>query len=355
MAVRKRPRPNRKPGAKTRSARPKTRLRVAIVGCGGMGAHHALNLFDIPEVRVTALCDVAKSKMNRYVKKFFAPRDVKPALYADYGKMLAAETLDAVSIVTPHTTHYPQARAALEAGLHVLSEKPIVTNTEHARELVTLAARKKRVLAIAFQAPVTPEFAYAANIIRRGELGPLQIVNTFVAQDWFRPMVGTWRQDPKHSGGGQLYDSGAHMLNSMMWLVDSPVKRVFAIVDNCGTKVDINGTVSVLFENGCLGSVACVANTTLPIDSGLTLYGTKGTIKTGIWGESLEHYDATGQRVRYPFVPYEPLTPQRNFVDAILGHDELRCPGRFGILLAELMDAVYESVATGLPVDVKHE
>ena len=112
--------------------------------------------------------------------------------------------------------------------------------------------------------------------------------------------------------------------------------------------------VSVLFENGCLGSVACAGNATMSCESGVTLFAEKATIKTGIWGEKLEHYDAAGDRVKYPYVPYETVAPERNFVDALLGRDELRCPAYYGVLLAELMDAIYESIETGMPVDVKH-
>lgn len=328
------------------------RLRFALVGCGGMGQYHARHLLDIPEVEVVALCDVVKSKCLRFCKEFFGPRGVKPAVYTDFDRMVASESLDAVVLVTPHALHYPHARTALQKGLHVLSEKPMVTNSDHARELVALAEARRRLLAIAFQAPVSGEFAYIADLIRRGELGRIELVDAHVAQRWKEFTRGTWRQDPRLSGGGQLYDSGAHMFNAMLWLVNSPVKRVFAMADYSGTKVDVNATASVLFENGSLGSVACLGNATMRGETGVTIYGTGGTIMTGIWGEKLEHYDKAGDKVLYPHVPCKTVPPERNFVDAILGRDTLRCPGRYGILLAELMDAVYESIKTGRPVDV---
>jgi predicted dehydrogenase len=330
------------------------RLRFALVGCGGMGQYHSRHLVEIPEIEVVALCDIVKGKCLKCCKEFFGPKGFKPAVYTDYHKLIAKESLDAVILVTPHTLHYPHAKAALQKGLHVLSEKPMVTNTEHARELVALAEARGRLLAVAFQAPVSGEFAYISELIRRGDLGRIELVDAHVAQRWKESTKGTWRQDPKLSGGGQLYDSGAHMLNAMMWLVDSPVKRVFAIADFSGTKVDINGTVSVLFENGTLGSVACLGNATMQGESGVKVYGTGGTIFTGIWGEKLEHYDKAGEKVVYPYVPYKTVPPERNFVDALLGNDTLRCPGRYGILLAELMDAIYESIATGRPVEVRH-
>jgi predicted dehydrogenase len=347
---------HRRKGPSRGSSRSSARrpLRLALVGCGGMGWHHASQLAVMPEVQAVALCDIVKSKSERFCKGLFQPRGSKPAIYTDFETMLARESLDAVVLVTPHTLHYPHARAALRAGLHVLSEKPMVTSSEHARELVALAEAKDRLLAVAFQAPVSGEFAYIRELIRRGDLGRLELIDAHVAQPWKRVCSGTWRHDPKLSGGGQLYDSGAHMLNGMMWLVDTPVKRVFAVADYCGMPVDINATVSVLFENGCLGSVACLGNATMQGDTGITLFAEQATIKTGIWGEKLEHFDKAGEKVKYPYVPHPTVPPLRNFVNAILGNDTLRCPGRYGILLAELMDAIYGSIESGMPVEVRH-
>ncbi len=342
----------RQSGVRPTSGR-RRRLRFALVGCGGMGQWHARHLVDIPEIEVAALCDIVKSKCIKFCKEFFGPKGFKPAIYTDFHRMIAKESLDAVLLVTPHTLHFPHAKAALQKGVHVLSEKPMVTSTDHARELVALAEDRGRLLAVAFQAPVSGEFGYVADLIRRGDLGRIELVDAHVAQRWKEFTKGTWRQDPKLSGGGQLYDSGAHMLNAMMWLVDSPVKRVFAMADFGGTKVDINATVSVLFENGTLGSVACLGNATMRGETGVTIYGTGGTVFTGIWGEKLEHYDKAGDKVPYPYVPYKTVPPERNFVDAILANDTLRCPGRYGILLAELMDAIYESIRTGRPVEVR--
>lgn len=315
-----------------------------------MGRVHARHLLDNPDVEVVALCDIRRKQLTAYQKEFFAPIKAKPNAYTDYSRMLAKEKLDAVLLVTPHAAHYLQCRNGLEAGLHVLSEKPLVTDVEHARELVALARKRKRLLGIAFQAPVSPEYAYIRDVLGRGEIGKLEIIDAFVAQGWLSLTKGSWRQQPKQSGGGQLYDSGAHLFNGMLWLIDSPVERVFAMVDNCGTPVDINGTVSIRFTNGILASVAVAGNALGPCETGLHLYGSKGMIKTGIWGLELKHYDGNSQLIKYPFIPYEPLTPTRNFVDAIRGNDTLRCSPDMGIRLAELMDAIYESVRTQTPV-----
>ncbi len=341
-------RTSRKTGSRRRP------LNIAIVGCGGMGRYHAGKLASLKEVRVTALCDVVKSRTQDYIKEFFSAQTPRPKTYTDYARMLRAEKLDGVVLVTPHTLHYTQARAALEKGIHVLCEKPMVTDAEQARALICLSEESGCQLGIAFQAPASREYAYIRNLLQRGDLGEIQMVQAHVAQNWLELSKGTWRQDPELSGGGELYDSGAHMLNAMMWLVDNPVERVFAMMDYRGAKVDINATVSIRFANGVLGSIACMGDSCLPTESGISLYGTKGAIKTSIWGGMLEHYNAKRERVKYPYMPYPDSHVDENFVQAILGHDELRCPPRYGLLLAELMDAVYESVETGQPVTVQH-
>jgi len=320
-----------------------------------MGRVHARHLLDIPDIEIVAICDIRRKQLTAYQKKFFTPIKAKPTAYTDYSRMLAKEKLDAVLLVTPHVAHYTQCRNGLEAGLHVLCEKPLVINVEHARELVALAKRRKRLLGIAFQAPVSPEYAYIRDVLRRGDLGHIEMIDAFVAQGWLDLTRNTWRQKPKQSGGGQLYDSGAHLFNGMLWLIDSPIERVFAMVDNCGTPVDINGTVSIRFTNGILASVAVPGNARGPCETGLHIYGSKGTIKTGIWGLELKHYDRNNQRIPYPFVPYEPLTPTQNFIDAVRGNDTLRCPPEMGIRLAEFMEAIYKSVRTQMPVNIEQD
>jgi predicted dehydrogenase len=354
VAARKKARSRSARSARRKKSSAKKPIQLGLVGCGGMGRYHLRYLMETPEIKVAALCDIAKTKMQHCVKEFFKPRQLEPAIYTDFEKMLSKTELDAVLLVTPHTVHYPHAKAALEAGLHVLSEKPMVTSSPEARELTTLAKRKKRLLGIAFQATMCGEFTYIRNLLKRGDLGRIELVDVNVAQRWKELSAGTWRQNPKLSGGGQFYDSGAHMMNSLIWLVDAPVKRVFALTDNCGTRVDINGSATVLFDNGVMASVACSGNSTIRGDATLTLYCEKGTIKTGIWGEKLEHWDINGDKVKYPYVPFETVLPAQNFAHAILGHDELRCPGSYGIILSELMDAIYESADTGWPVDITH-
>lgn len=328
--------------------------RVALVGCGAMGHVHAHHMMENPDVEVVAICDPAKQAITHIMKAAFEPKGAKPAAYSDYHKLLDCEELDGVVLVTPHRDHYQQVIDAFDAGVDVLCEKPLVTKTEHARDLVARSEKTGRLLSIGFNSVVTPEFQYTANLIRRGGLGKLEFIQAHVYQDWLEPLRGSWRQKPEISGGGFLFDTGAHMLNAMIWLLASPVKRVFAVLDNCGTKVEINASLTLEFENGCLGSGCCAGNSPGMIDSTLTVHGTDGMVRTGVWGQKLDHFDSKGKLIRYPHVPYPMSNPTRNFVDALLGRDEVQCPGRFGIYLSEMMDAIYASVANNAPAQVHH-
>jgi len=327
------------------------RIRVGLVGCGGIARGHARALLEQREVDVTAICDPVKSHIAAYQREIFKPAGCQPKVHSSFARMLTGVRLDAVVLCTPHTLHHEQIMSALDRGLHVLVEKPMVTDSGHAREVVRKAQSTGLVVAIALQGSCSPEFAYIQNAIRRGVLGELQVVDTFVAQNWQRATAGTWRQKPALSGGGQLYDSGAHMLNALLAFVDAPPAEVFACIDHRGTDVDINAVVSVRFANGCLGNLTCLGNAVTMLHD-VTVYGTEGLVRTGVGGGRLEHYDAQGKLIPYPHVPYEPQTPVSNFVHAIEGRDEVRVGPRRGLVMSELMDAIYESAKRGERVTI---
>lgn len=157
------------------------------------------------------------------------------------------EKLDALVFVTPHSLHYPQAKAALEHGLHVLLEKPMVTSSPHAYDLWKTVKKTGKMLGITFQVPYTAHYAYLAKQRDSGELGKVQIISGWIAQNWLKKTVGTWRQDPAVSGGGQMYDTGAHLCNGIMWLMNEPVVEVACVHDKCFSPVDINGVAIARF------------------------------------------------------------------------------------------------------------
>jgi predicted dehydrogenase len=325
----------------------------ALVGCGGMGHWHAQQMQKIGEAKVVALVDPVPAQTQLYKSKYFPDATE----YTSFEKLLAKPPrgLDAVLLMTPHTTHYPQAKAALKHGLHVLVEKPMVTSSKHAYDLWRTANKSGKKLGITFQSPYTGVFGWLAQARDAGKLGKVQLISGFLAQAWLKGTTGKWRQDPALSGGGQMYDSGAHMLNAFMWLMNDPVVQVGCFYDRCGSPVDINGVAIVRFQNGALGSIAIGGNCP-PFRTEIQIQTDKMLITTDQYGSKLEMTTFDNKRL-YPAIEPDlhPAggTPHLNFVRAVLGQEPLRAPVRYGVLLSALMDALYESADTGKLVDVK--
>jgi predicted dehydrogenase len=241
---------------------------------------------------------------------------------------------------------------ALDAGCHVLMEKPMVTSADDAYKLAKKVEQTKKVFTIGYNTPCTPEFAYLREIIRKKELGKLELVTGWLSQNWKTFTVGMWRQDPALSGGGQAYDSGAHLLNSLCWSVESDVAEVFAFIDNVGTKVDINSSINVRFANGVFASIIVSGN--CPADgASMTFIFDGGRVDIDGWGGSWINVWKGHQKIKYPVIPGVAQTPNDNFIDAIVGRGEARTSPRNGIIQSELMDAIYESAKTGKPAKPK--
>ena len=225
----------------------------------------------------------------------------------------------------------------------------MVINTEDAQKLIAHAEAHGKVVSVAFPGPFTPEFQYIRNLIASGELGEIYLVTGVCTQNWVRVVGGTWRTTKALSGGGNMYDSGAHMFNAMLYLSGLSASEVFAFVDNKGQEVDIVGSVALRLSGGALGS-ATVSGDATAMEQGIYIQGTKGAVKTSIYGGSLQHWQGK-ELVKYPVVPPTPSL-QQNFIDCIRGAATTPSPAILGLRQARLMDAIYESAEKNAPVKV---
>jgi predicted dehydrogenase len=325
-------------------------VHIAIIGCGGMAQAHAGWLKEIPEAKVVALCDIKPEKTEAmWRNRFGADPKIKRYNSTEALFKRPPKELDAVIIVTPHTLHFEQSMAALDAGYHVLVEKPMVTRSDHAKKLAAKVKETGLLLQVSFQASYSAEFAYIRDVLAKGGLGELQTVTAWSHQNWLNACANSWRHDPKLSGGGQMYDTGAHLFNAIAWCLDRPVEEVFCWLDKKTVPVDINAVMTIRWEGGVLGT-ATISGNNPGWDQGVIIAGDKGRIHTGIHGGLLEHFDARGNKIKYPAVPFAHQSPDRNFVDCLLGRAEPMCPVRYGILHSWLMDALYKSAKAGAPV-----
>jgi predicted dehydrogenase len=318
---------------------------MAILGCGGMAADHAQRYAVHPDVEIVGLCDVSPKGLDAFIELNLKGYEPRPQTFTDATQMYAETRPDAVTIVTPHTLHYDHAIQALNAGCHILMEKPMVTDSEQAHALAAAASASGKLFLIGYNTPCTAAINYIRETIRSGALGKLELVSGWLSQEWKRVSTGTWRQDAALSGGGAMYDTGAHLFNTLVWTVEQPVEVVHAFIDNLDAPVDINGTANLRFANGVLATLAIGGNCP-PSGSYLTYMFDGGRIDCNGWfGNWIKVYKGKEELTELHLDDSQ--APVENFVDAILGRAEPRTSVLNGVIQSEIMDAIYESARTG--------
>jgi len=332
------------------------KVRVAFLGTGKFMSAHAQRLAPHPEVEICALCDVDAHIANTFIENHLKDYTPRPAVFTAPARMYAEAAPDAVFIATPHTLHFEHGMQALAAGCHIYMEKPMVTSLDHAYRLAAEVENAGKVLVVGYNSTCTPQFGYLRQLIRDKTLGPLEMVSGFLSQDWLRLTTGRWRQDPALSGGGQAYDSGAHLLASLCWSVDAEVDSVFAFVDKHGTAVDINSCLAIRFDNGVLAAIAISGNCP-PAGTHMSFMFDGGRVDINGWtGSWIKVWKGREEMPAPPITPdmgFE--SPDHNFIDAILGRAAPRTGPHCGIIQSQLMDAVYESARTGKPASPKKQ
>ncbi len=326
------------------------RIRMGFIGCGGNASSHVQRCLDIPEVDIVALCDTSDQSISRCKER--NPGVAELPVFRDYREMLDRVSMDAVQISTPHTLHFDQIMDSLDHGLHVLTEKPMVCTVAHAEQVIGKARETGKILMIAYQRHLMPHFRFVRNQIMAGELGEIQFVSALQDQGWYRGTEGSWRQQLSLSGGGQLNDSGSHLLDIILWMTGLEVETVQANIENFASEVDINSALSLRFRNGALGNLSIVGNS--------PVRGMWEDIT--IWGSKAVAYMRQGKvlmKVAGSNDTYEPSglpggsTPDQNFVDALLGRDEVQVPPICGLRVIELTEAAWKSAQSGRPSRVR--
>ena len=322
--------------------------RVGLIGVGAMACHHLRVMLDDAATTVVAACEPSPvSWANASVD--FAERGLKPVPNEpDWERFLEryAGSLDAVLISTPHALHHDQTVGSLEAGLDVLLEKPMVMNAAEARSLIETRDRTGRLVVVAFPGSLSPNLREAARLIHAGEVGSILNVSATVWQDWDANARGTWRQVPEISGGGFLFDTGAHMLNSVADLAGEAVTEVAAWLEDDGAPVDLRGAIMARLASGGLVTMNACGRAVPSCASEIRVFCEGATILTGIWGERLEIQRATDTGlVPVDSVSQGQVWPQ--FLDVRGGHIANPSPPEVGLRMALLWDAIRESAAQG--------
>jgi predicted dehydrogenase len=310
-----------------------------------MARHHVRGMLtNFPDTRIPVVCEPSQSAyqaMAALISGFGLPA---PPNEPDLERLLArhASELEAAFIITPHALHHDQAAACLEAGLDVLLEKPMVMNAAEASSLIEVRDRSGRHLVVAFQGSLSPHVRRAAEMLASGELGPILNISAQVWQNWKSLTENTWRQDPAISGGGFLFDTGAHMLNTVADLAGEDFSELAAWFDTRGRPVDILAVIMARLKSGALVTMNACGDTVPSCWSDVRVYTPGAILKTGMWGGFLEV-----QRSEKKGWQTEKVQPSRGVWEQFLavraGTLTNPSPPEVGLRMAHLWDAINAS------------
>jgi predicted dehydrogenase len=194
-------------------------LRVALIGAGGIGSLRAWAVSQTPDLVLTAVVDLDPGRREQVASRYNA-RAVD-----DFGQVVHGEDIDVVLVSTPPNLHASMAIAALQAGKHVLCEKPLATNVEDARQMCAIAEEKAVFLKTGFNHRYFPCMAFARRLIDSGQIGEPIHVKACAGHAGGEEFGHDWVHDATVTGGGSLVDNGIHILDLVRFFLgdDEPV------------------------------------------------------------------------------------------------------------------------------------
>lgn len=333
-----------------------TPVRVCIIGAGSMALGHIRRMLQQQDTtRIVAICEPSEMAYALACEVFKEAGVAAPPNQPDLPRLLQEfdGQLDAALIITPHVYHHDQTALCMEAGLDVLLEKPMVMNVPEALSLIETRDRTGRLLVIAFQGSLSPQIRRASAMLRSGELGDILSISGTVWQNWGPNTANTWRQVPELSGGGFLFDTGAHMLNTVADLAGEDFVEVAAWLDKRGRAVETMATVMGRLDSGAMVTINACGETIPSCASDIRVFCSKGILRTGQWGERLELQRYGRKQLRPVPVPAS-MGVWEQFLSVRSGIIDNPSPPEIGLRMTRLWDAIKESASRGgIPVNCR--
>ena len=345
-------------------------VRIGIIGLGNIGQVHVGNLMDgkVPRGKLTAVGDAIPDKLPDYEAKGLKTFDSGEAL-------IGSGEIDALIIATPHFQHTTLGIAALEAGLHVMVEKPISAHKADAERLIAAAAaRPDQKFGGMFQLRVEPRYQKIRELVQGGELGDLIRV-IWIMTDWFRAEAyyqsGGWRATWKGEGGGVLLNQCLHQLDALQWITGMPskIRSHVGIGKYHDIEVEDDVTCYMEYANGASGAFITSTGET-PGSNRFEFAGTKGRIllendklvltrnevASDEWSKTskigFQQPETTVEEIPIPGVDNAHAMLMTNFVNAILDGEDLIAPGESGIGSVELANVMVYSGLINETIDL---
>ncbi len=333
------------------------------IGCGllgvgpryNMGQHHAGQISRAFGLEIVAACDLREENINRFKKDY-----PQVTGYTNLNEFLSDSKLDLVTIIVPHNVHFELGKKCLQAGKHVIIEKPFVLTCEQASELIELAEKNNVMLSVYQNRRWDWEYLRVKHIVDSSEIGNVYYMRINMAN--YHMPGDEWRSY-KEISGGLLYDWGAHHFDWILNIIDSPMQAVFAATHNVRwhwcTNED-NANVMIKFENGAIAEYHTSTVFAGEWDSYVLVAGSEGTIKINRMTNELHviKYNTEGQKIAEQIVPgiehgkywYHYY---QNIANYLLFSEPLAVRPEQSRRVIALIEAAYESAQTNQAISPK--
>ena len=340
-------------------------LKIAQVGCGGMGRWYRHRYNEVEGARLELVIDTNEEAAKKAAEELNCRWSTK---FED----CLADDIDVVDISTPNFLHADQACAAIEAGKHVIIQKPITPSVEEAERIVAAAKKTDKNVGM-YMSKFNSPLAYdLKRLIQEGHMGYIEATNCRNAhRGGLTVPAGTWRGDLKKCGGGSFIQLAIHNIDFVQWLLDDKIKTVMAYSQNtqCPNIGGDDATAAAFqYESGRIGTLS---SSYCADRNECAVYGTKGHFLLvddlhlmlcldGEFDGEVIHYHEPGKIVELPNYERLDLYHQENpydqsiaFVKAILEGKPAPVSVETGLYDLKVVKAVYESAATKSMVEVK--
>lgn len=251
------------------------RVRYAVIGTEGIGQHHMDGIKKNPKTSVlTAVCD----NVEEYAKKA-ADKNGLDKYYTDYRDMLRDGGFDCVVVATPDQAHMEQCIASLEAGYHVLCEKPLAMYEYELDAIVEAAKKSDKKFMVGQVGRKTPSFILAKQLVDEGVIGDLFFVESEYAHDYSILKRGEWRKDPNYLRHA-VVGGGCHAMDLLRWIAGNPTEVTAYANHKVLTDWPVDDcTIAILkYPNNVIGKVFTSIGCKRPYTMRTVLYGNKGTM-----------------------------------------------------------------------------
>ena len=354
------------------------KVRIGIIGCGGIANNkHMPALHRLPDVELVAFCDIIVERAEKAAKEY----GIEGAkVYEDYKELLKDETIDVVHVLTPNREHSFITVDALEAGKHVMCEKPMAINTEEAQKMLDAAKRTGKKLTIGYQNRYCPDSWYLKRACDNGDLGEIYYAKAHAIR---RRAVPTWGVflNEEEQGGGPLIDIGTHALDLTLWTMNNyePKMVVGSVYKKLGDQRESGNAwgdwdpEEFTVEDSAFGYIVMKDGATIVLESSwalnsldvdeakTSLCGTKAgaDMKGGLRINKVQYGKQVVENVNLEaggvaFFDGGAANPEdieaRMWIDAVKNDTDVVVKPEQAIVVTKILEAIYQSAREGKPV-----